>query len=147
MRALRWRGRLSATPLHLQHCEWGCRLCAGHTPEWCQQQTWAPQKSGSPSATTSNRRLSAALGNTMSRSRNMAFVTRPPASRQILAATLSKNPPTFGLSGCRVKPRQQKGRGGFARQPENSKRVHFRAPALQTPPKFHEKTPKRGKNE
>ena len=30
-----------------------------------------------------------------------------------------------------------------ARQPENSKRAHFRTPALQTPPKFHEKTPKR----
>ena len=34
---------------------------------------------------------------------------------------------TFGLSGCRV----------------NSKRAHFRAPALQTPPKFHEKTKER----
>ena len=31
-------------------------------------------------------------------------------------------------------------RRGFTRQPENSKRAHFRAPALQTPPKFHEKT-------
>ena len=29
------------------------------------------------------------------------------------------------------------------RQPENSKRAHFRAPALQTPPKFHEKTTQR----
>ena len=27
------------------------------------------------------------------------------------------------------------------RQPENSKRAHLRAPALQTPPKFHERTP------
>ena len=34
-----------------------------------------------------------------------------------------------------------------ARQPENSKRAHFRTPPLQTPPKFHEKTPKRGKKE
>ncbi len=34
------------------------------------------------------------------------------------------------------------------RQPENSKRAHFKAPALQTPPKFHEKTPREGrKNE
>ena len=38
-----------------------------------------------------------------------------------------------------------RGRQGFTRQPENSKRVHFRAPALQTPPKFHERTPKREK--
>ena len=43
----------------------------------------------------------------------------------------------FGLSGCRVKPR---GRWGFTRQPENSKRAHFRDPALQTPLKFNEKT-------
>ena len=28
---------------------------------------------------------------------------------------------------------------------ENSKRAHLSAPALQTPPKFHEKTPQRGK--
>ena len=39
-----------------------------------------------------------------------------------------------------------RGRRGFTRQPENSKRAHFRAPALQTPPKFH--TPREGrKNE
>ena len=28
------------------------------------------------------------------------------------------------------------------RQPENSKRAHLRVPALQTPPKFHEKAPR-----
>ena len=33
------------------------------------------------------------------------------------------------------------------RQPENSKRAHLRSPALQTPPKFHERTPKREKKE
>ena len=43
---------------------------------------------------------------------------------------------TFGLSGCRVKQRRLRGRRGFTRQPENSKRAHLRAPALQTPPKF-----------
>ena len=31
---------------------------------------------------------------------------------------------------------------GFTRQPENSKRAHLSAPAFQTPPKFHEKTPR-----
>ena len=30
--------------------------------------------------------------------------------------------------------------GAVTRQPRNSKRAHFRFPALQTPPKFHEKT-------
>ena len=30
--------------------------------------------------------------------------------------------------------------GGFTRQPGNSKRAHLSVPALQTPPKFHEKT-------
>ena len=39
--------------------------------------------------------------------------------------------------------RTLRGRRGFTRQPENSKRAHFRAPALQTPPKFHEKTPQK----
>ena len=32
--------------------------------------------------------------------------------------------------------------GARTRQPENSKRAHFRAPALQTPPEFHKKRPK-----
>ena len=41
---------------------------------------------------------------------------------------------------CRVKPRRLSGRWGFTRQPENSKRAHLRVPALQTPPKFHERT-------
>ena len=35
--------------------------------------------------------------------------------------------------------------GARTRQPENSKCVHFRAPALQTPPKFHERTPRERK--
>ena len=33
------------------------------------------------------------------------------------------------------------------RQPENSKRAHLSAPALQTPPTFHEKTPREGRKE
>ena len=37
------------------------------------------------------------------------------------------------------------GRRGFTRQPENSKRAHLSAPAVQTPPKFHEKTPRETK--
>ena len=37
--------------------------------------------------------------------------------------------------------------GARTRQPENSKRAHLSAPALQTPPKFHEKTPREGKKE
>ena len=52
---------------------------------------------------------------------------------------------TFGLSGCRVKPRRLRGRRGFTGQPENSKRAHLSAPTLQTPPKFHERTPKERK--
>ena len=39
------------------------------------------------------------------------------------------------------------GRWGFTRQPENSKREHVRAPALQTPPNIHEKTPRERKKE
>ena len=38
-------------------------------------------------------------------------------------------------------------RRGSTRQPKNSKRAHFKAPALQTPPKFHERTPKREEKE
>ena len=54
---------------------------------------------------------------------------------------------TFGLCDCRVKPWRLRGRRGFTRQPENSKRAHLSAPALQTPPKFHEKTPREGRKE
>ena len=36
-------------------------------------------------------------------------------------------------------------RRGFTRQPENSKRTHLRAPALQTPPKFQRRPPEREK--
>ena len=49
---------------------------------------------------------------------------------------------TFGLSSCRVKPQRLLGRRGFIRQPENSKRAHFRALVLQTTPKFHEGPPR-----
>ena len=53
----------------------------------------------------------------------------------------------FGLSGCRVKPRRLRGRRFFTQQLENSKRAHLSALALQTPPKFHEKTPREGRKE
>ena len=59
-------------------------------------------------------------------------------------------PDAFGLSGCRVKPPAappDQAAGARTRQPENSKRAHFRAPALQTPPKFHEKTPRETQKE
>ena len=54
---------------------------------------------------------------------------------------------TFGLSACRVKPRRLRGRRGFTRQPENSKRSHLSPPALQTPAKFHKKTPRERQQE
>ena len=55
---------------------------------------------------------------------------------------------TFGLSGCRVKPRRphQTGPPGL-HTTTHSKRAHLRVPALQTPPKFHEKTPKERQKE
>ena len=37
------------------------------------------------------------------------------------------------------------GRRASHQQPENSKRAYLRVPALQTPPKFHEKTPREGR--
>ena len=49
----------------------------------------------------------------------------------------------FGLSGCRA----TLGRRVFTQQPENSKRPHLSAPALQTPPKFHDKTNRDGRKE
>ena len=55
---------------------------------------------------------------------------------------------TFGLSGCRVKPRRlhQTGPPGLAHDsPRTPSVAHFRAPALQTPPKFHERTPRERK--
>ena len=57
-------------------------------------------------------------------------------------------PRTAGpISGCCVKLRRFWGRRGFTQQPENSKRAHLSAPALQTPPKFHQKNPERGRKE
>ena len=50
---------------------------------------------------------------------------------------------TFGLSDCRVKPRRLRGRRGFTRQPENSKRANMRSRPSKTPPKFNEKTTER----
>ena len=50
-----------------------------------------------------------------------------------------------GWWGVGKGPEGISGRRGFTRQPENSKRAHLSAPALQTPPKFHEKTPQREK--
>ena len=44
--------------------------------------------------------------------------------------------------GLLVKLWSRFSRRARTRQPENSKRAHFRAPALQTPPKFHERTPR-----
>ena len=55
---------------------------------------------------------------------------------------------TFGLSGCRVKPRRphQTGPPGLAHDsPRTPKRAHLRVPALQTPPKFTKKTKREGK--
>ena len=47
---------------------------------------------------------------------------------------------TFGLSGCRVKPRRpQSRRRGFSDRPR-AQTCTFQARVLQTPPKFHEKT-------
>ena len=47
---------------------------------------------------------------------------------------------TFGVLGLLCETSAASGaRRGFTRQPENSKRAHLSAPALQTPPKFHEK--------
>ena len=44
------------------------------------------------------------------------------------------------LSGCRVKPRRSQRPLGFHTTAREPKRAHFMVPALQTPPKFHEKT-------
>ena len=55
-------------------------------------------------------------------------------------------PRTFGF-GLLCETPAVWGRRGFTRQPENSKRAHLRVPAFQTPPKFHEKTPREKKSE
>ena len=51
---------------------------------------------------------------------------------------------TFGLSGCCVNPG---GPPGLHTTAENSKRAHLRVRALQTPPKFNEKTPRETQKE
>ena len=52
---------------------------------------------------------------------------------------------TFGLSGCRVKPRRLWGSRGFTRQPENSKRAHFRAPSASNTTKIPRHDPQERK--
>ena len=52
---------------------------------------------------------------------------------------------TFGLSGCRVKPRRLRGRRGFTRQPDNSKRAHLSAPAFKNNTKIQREDTQRGK--
>ena len=59
---------------------------------------------------------------------------RPPASDPP-----PPDPPSAGPPSSAGPPG---GLWGFTRQPENSKRAHLSVPALQTPPKFHEKTPR-----
>ena len=57
---------------------------------------------------------------------------------------------TFGVLGlsCETPAAPpDRAAGARTRQPENSKRAHLSAPALQTPPKFHEKDQKRGRKE
>ena len=82
--------------------------CLG-TPSRCNAQTkvvsiatWAPPRTGSPSTTTSNRRLSWALGAGTSMSRTIKFVrTLPPASLEIRAIMLSKaNPRRPNTPAC-----------------------------------------------
>ena len=56
---------------------------------------------------------------------------------------------TFGLSGCRVKPRRPHQTGswpGLSPDRTLAKRAHLRVPALQTPPKLAREDPQRGKN-
>ena len=48
---------------------------------------------------------------------------------------------------CSPSGHRRRAAGARTRQPENSKRAHFMAPALQTPPKFHVRTPKEKKEE
>ena len=57
---------------------------------------------------------------------------------------------TFGVLGLSCEtPAAPPNRaaGARTRQPENSKRAHLSVLALQTPPKFHEKTPREGRKE
>ena len=51
-----------------------------------------------------------------------------------------------GLVCSRIQRRAWlRGRRGFTRQPENSKRAHLTPPALQTPPKFTRRPPEKDK--
>ena len=53
----------------------------------------------------------------------------------------------LGLSCETLTAPPDRAAGARTRQPENSKRAHLSALALQTPPKFHEKTPREGRKE
>ena len=53
---------------------------------------------------------------------------------------------TFGLSGCGVKPSGFRAAGASHNNPRTP-RAHLSSPALQTPPKFHDKTRREGRKE
>ena len=85
---------------------------------------------------------------------NYDYNKKPPSHRTALRRTAQKfrfffyrDPDmcTFGVIVMSCETPAARSRRGFTRQPENSKRAHLTAPALQTPPKFHERTPKRGR--
>ena len=72
----------------------------------------------------------------------------PPFLRTVVPGTALPGPSfPWTAKNFALKPRRPRSRRGFTRQPENSKRAHLSAPALQTPPKFHEKTPREGRKE
>ena len=114
------RRALSRAAPSSAHC--ACGVPSRHKSETSvvSKTTCASWNSGNPSATTSRRRASTRSMGNKSKSLTITFVvTLAPASRHTRAAAFSKANPqrgvfegrnpemcTFGLSGCRVKPRR-----------------------------------------
>ena len=131
---------LSSLLRNLQRILKHCHLWAGGVPECCQ---CAFQLSDSVTCSSNG---------SLGRSAH-PFGLRRMSSRCTATLTPTSMPHLIDLRRLTVFPAPSailwsldctRGHRGFTRQPENSKRAHFRARRFETPPKFHEKTP-RGK--
>ena len=105
------------------------------SPRWGGNRRHPGKPSTSSSATDS--------GQVLRFAGKLEFVSTNVYSRPSMSWTAENS---MSSRGCSISANFTSDSRGFTRQPENSKRAHFRAPALQTPPKFT--TPrKRKKNE
>ena len=74
------------------------------------------------------------------------FLFQCVSSRGFFSVCEDRDPQTFGLLGCRVKPRHpHRAAGARTRQPENSKRAYLSVPVFKNTTKIQREDPQRRK--